>query len=134
MAAVTAIPGATSSTYVPVSADVGQNITCTVTATNTAGNASATSAAVGPVTTLAVNNTLRGGNWIVHPERRQLMTPVYNRLMGVGRGIFNLIGKNVTLVAPLPPATEAWNNSDKGTGITLSGTPLCGRIVRWHWR
>ena len=47
---MTAIPGATSSTYVPVTADIGQNITCTVTATNSAGNASATSAAVGPIT------------------------------------------------------------------------------------
>ena len=46
---MTAIPGATSSTYVPVTADIGQNITCTVTATNSAGNASATSAAVGPI-------------------------------------------------------------------------------------
>ena len=47
---MTAIPGATSSTYVPVTADIGQNITVTVTATNAAGNATASSAAVGPVT------------------------------------------------------------------------------------
>jgi hypothetical protein len=46
----TAISGATSSTYVLVSADQGTNITCTVTATNAGGSASATSAAVGPVT------------------------------------------------------------------------------------
>ena len=47
---MTAIPGATSSTYVPVTADIGQNITVTVTATNSAGNATATATAVGPVT------------------------------------------------------------------------------------
>ena len=46
---MTAIPGATSSTYVPVTADIGQNITCTVTATNSAGNASATATGVGPI-------------------------------------------------------------------------------------
>jgi hypothetical protein len=39
----TAISGATSSTYTVVTADVGQAITCTSTATNTAGTASSTS-------------------------------------------------------------------------------------------
>jgi hypothetical protein len=45
-----AISGATASSYLLVSADAGTNITVTVTATNTAGNASATSSAVGPIT------------------------------------------------------------------------------------
>lgn len=45
-----AISGATGGTYVLVGADVGEMITVTVTATNDAGSASATSAAVGPVT------------------------------------------------------------------------------------
>lgn len=44
-----AIPGATSSTYTPVVGDVGDNITCTVTCTNTGGTASATSAETLPV-------------------------------------------------------------------------------------
>ncbi|WP_406871623.1 phage tail tube protein [Aminobacter sp. P9b] len=44
-----AIPGATASTYVPVIGDVGDNITVTVTGTNAAGNASATSAETLPV-------------------------------------------------------------------------------------
>ena len=44
-----AISGATANSYLLVSADVGTMITVTVTATNTAGNASATSAAVGPI-------------------------------------------------------------------------------------
>lgn len=38
-----AIPGAIAKTYVPVVGDVGDNITVTVTGTNAAGNASATS-------------------------------------------------------------------------------------------
>ena len=42
----TAISGQTGATYTVVTADIGQNITVTVTATNTAGSASATSAAV----------------------------------------------------------------------------------------
>lgn len=43
------IVGATSATYTPVVGDVGDNITVTVTGTNTAGNASATSAETLPV-------------------------------------------------------------------------------------
>ncbi len=38
-----AIPGATDDTYTPVVGDIGDNITVTVTGTNSAGNASATS-------------------------------------------------------------------------------------------
>lgn len=44
------ISGATASTYVLVTADVGSAITVTVTATNASGSASATSAATGTVT------------------------------------------------------------------------------------
>jgi hypothetical protein len=44
-----AISGATAGTYVLQAADVGTMITVTVTATNSAGSVSATSAAVGPV-------------------------------------------------------------------------------------
>jgi len=50
------IAGATTNVYTLVSADLGAMITVTVTATNTAGSASATSAAVGPVTA-AVSGT-----------------------------------------------------------------------------
>ena len=45
----TAISGANGATYTLVTADVGATITCTITATNGAGSASATSAGVGPV-------------------------------------------------------------------------------------
>lgn len=45
----TPIPGATASTYVVTSADVGKGITVTVTATNRNGSASATSEVWGPV-------------------------------------------------------------------------------------
>jgi hypothetical protein len=43
------IGGATGTTYVPVVGDIGDNITCTVTCTNTGGSASATSAETLPV-------------------------------------------------------------------------------------
>lgn len=46
----TNIASATGTTYVLVAADEGATITATVTATNSVGNASATSAGVGPVT------------------------------------------------------------------------------------
>jgi hypothetical protein len=44
------IPGATSINYTMTSADVGQNITCTVIGTNSAGSANGTSNSLGPVT------------------------------------------------------------------------------------
>ena len=44
------IPGATASTYTPTSADIGQQLTVQVTATNAAGNATATSAPTAAVT------------------------------------------------------------------------------------
>jgi hypothetical protein len=43
-----AISGATASTYVVQAADIGQAVTCVVTATNAVGSASATSNAVTP--------------------------------------------------------------------------------------
>ena len=52
----TAISGATSQSYLLVSADAGLMMTVDVTATNSAGNATATAAAVGPVTGLPVNS------------------------------------------------------------------------------
>jgi len=45
----TAISGATSSTYTLVTADVGNTLTCVVTATNTAGSTDAESAATGTI-------------------------------------------------------------------------------------
>jgi hypothetical protein len=52
------ISGATSNSYLLVIADLGANITVTVTATNPAGSASATSAARGPVTVAAPANSV----------------------------------------------------------------------------
>lgn len=52
----TNIGGATASTYVTVTADAGQAITCAVTGTNTAGNASAGSNTLTP--TLAPSNSV----------------------------------------------------------------------------
>src|SRR6476659_5084944 len=47
------IAGATASTYTPVAADVGAYLRVAVTATNSAGQATTPSAAVGPVGTAA---------------------------------------------------------------------------------
>jgi len=41
-----------------------------------------------------------------------------------GATVFAFSGQSATLTPPTPPAAEVWNNSDKGTGIVLSGTPL----------
>jgi hypothetical protein len=54
-----AISGATASTYVLTASEVGATITCTVTATNEGGSASATSAGVGPV---EANESFIGAN------------------------------------------------------------------------
>jgi len=54
----TNISGATGTTYLLVSADIAATITCTVTATNAAGSANATSAGVGPISAVAATTTL----------------------------------------------------------------------------
>ena len=46
----TAISGATSMTYTTVTADLGDTLTCTVIASNSAGSASATSAPTAAIT------------------------------------------------------------------------------------
>jgi len=51
---ITVIPGATGSTYTLVTADLDQQISCKVTATNSAGSANATSGLVGPIAPAAV--------------------------------------------------------------------------------
>jgi hypothetical protein len=48
--------GTNANTYSPVSGDIASNITCVVTATNTAGSANATSNAIGPIVALPVNS------------------------------------------------------------------------------
>ena len=42
--------GLDQNTYIPVTADIGNNITCVVTASNTSGAGQATSNSVGPIT------------------------------------------------------------------------------------
>lgn len=54
----TNISGATGATYTLVAADVGQTITCVVTATNSEGSDTATSNGVGPVAGLAPSFTV----------------------------------------------------------------------------
>ena len=55
--------GTNANTYTTVSGDAGNMITCVVTATNSAGNASATSAGVGPVTG---TGTASNGTYIIY--------------------------------------------------------------------
>jgi hypothetical protein len=54
----TAISGATAATYALVSADYNTTITCDVTATNSAGSATASSNSLGPVQGVAPANTI----------------------------------------------------------------------------
>lgn len=62
-----AIGGATGATYTLVLADLGASITCTVTATNVDGAASATSNALGPVLDIPASTVLpvaSGNPWV----------------------------------------------------------------------
>ena len=124
----TAISGATANSYLLVSADLGTMITVTVTATNTAGNASATSAGVGPVTALANNTIMQAGtgSFILNGDT---MTPTYSRVMSVGRGTFLLSGNNATLVNPARLAVNyvglgGTNLPGSGNSVTVTGVPI----------
>ena len=95
---MTDIPGATSSTYTLVTADLGQNITCKVTASNSAGSANANAAQIGPVTsTTNVWNFLKlGKRW---PE----VTHIDLASDGTMVGTTDSFGAYVW-----PPAATAW--------------------------
>jgi hypothetical protein len=55
---MTAISGATASTYLCVAADAGTNISCVVTGTNSIGSTTQTSNAIGPITVAPANTAL----------------------------------------------------------------------------
>lgn len=63
------ISGATSSSYVLVNADLGSNVQCVVTATNSAGSVSVTSNSIGPVAEPRGDATYFGGtfSWVAPP-------------------------------------------------------------------
>jgi len=110
-----AISGATSSSYLLVSADATTMITVTVTATNTAGNASATSAAVGPVTNVPIVMQADVGSFVFTGED---MTPITGYLMQAGVGAFTLTDPGTTnLVPPVTgtSATLAYQSFDAST-------------------
>jgi endoglucanase len=105
------------------SGDVGQNITATVTATNDAGHASATSASVGPVT--AAGPPPSNG---IHVDGTQLLDGNGNpiQLHGVDRagteyaciqgwGIFD--GPNVTNDDAEAPLYQAWHANSVFIGL-----------------
>ena len=94
-----AISGATGNIYLLVSADTGATITVTVTAINSAGNASATSAGVGPVTGPPITLSAGMGSFLLTGES---MTPTTGYSMVAAMGAFGLAGQNANLIPPAP--------------------------------
>ena len=91
----TPISGATSSTYVPVSGDIGSTLTVTVTAMNGTGSASATSAATAAVTAAAATG---GGT-------------------GPAVGDVFLVNFYDSRSGNNAAAESGWNNYDQGTTV-----------------
>jgi hypothetical protein len=97
----TNISGATGSSHTLVDADIGQNISCVVTATNAGGSGNATSNSVGPVLTAAPVNTA---------------APVIS-------GTILRVGRGVTC------STGTWSNSPTSYAyqwVNLSSGPISG--------
>lgn len=93
----TAISGATGTTYVLVTADIGATITVTVTATNTEGAVPATSAATAAVTQSPVNT----------------VAPVITGTPTVGQVLS--VASETWIGTPTPTTTRAWQRSANGT-------------------
>ena len=102
--------GTNSSTYSPVTGDLGNTITVTVTATNVTGSASATSAPVGPITDI-VGIHAGVGTFAMAGED---MTPAVGHTMAADVGAFVLIDPGTTQMSPPPLA------------LSLDGTPVNG--------
>ena len=101
------IGGATSSTYTLVSADAGQNITCVVTATNTAGSASATSNTISVFLTMLDKYPMYNG----YSASRLLRGAYY------GSAIIRLRRSN--------------DNAESNFGVTTSGLLDEAAITSW---
>ena len=119
----TNIAGATGSTYLLVTADGGTNITCTVTATNTAGSASATSTAVGPITALVlpantvlpvISGTAQVGSTLTTTNGTWTGTPTITYAYQWQRGGSNIGGATGN--------TYALVTADAGANITCTVT------------
>jgi hypothetical protein len=107
-----AISGATSASYVLALGDVGQVVTCTITATNGTGSASATSNSVTPAAALAISGT---------PSSTGTIGSAYSFTPGASGGhatyVFSLTG---TLPAGLSFSTS--------TGA-ITGTPTTAQVA-----
>ncbi len=111
----TAISGATSSTYVPVTADVGNALTVTVTAANATGSASSTSAATASVIAAA-----SGGGSSYPALTFSGTAPTFNTATPIAGAASLVSGAGTATVALTGAATiefliAAANNNDFGT-------------------
>jgi len=113
------ISGATTNSYTLVTGDLGANITVVVTATNVAGSASATSAAIGPVTDVPAvpvfattrnfvsegdSLTASGGNWATKSAHAAL--PGYQTKGNVavsGATLIDIVGRAAATDARIVP-------------------------------
>jgi hypothetical protein len=122
-----AIPGATSPTYVALSADIGNTLTVTVTATNLLGASEATSAASAPIAAPPSNttapaisgNTSQGetltaspGSWSGYPTPN--LTYQWNRC--------GTTGANCVPIAEATASTYTLTPADTGNTLTVTVT------------
>jgi len=98
------IGSATSSTYLLVSADAGAMITCTVTATNTAGAVSATSNSLGAVIWIPINT----------------VAPVISGTVTVGQTLTSTTG--TWTGSPTPTYTYQWKRDGSSIGSATAST------------
>ena len=142
-ASYTNITGATAATYTSVTADVGQNIRCRVTGTNSQGTVSVTTTALGPITSAAgkpvnqtppsITGTLTVGSVLACSTGTWTNNPTYARQWRAdGVDIPNATGATYTLVAMQQDqditcnvrATNAAGFTDK---LSNSVGPVIGR-------
>ncbi|TQX90251.1 MULTISPECIES: hypothetical protein [unclassified Rhizobium] len=139
----TAISTATASTYVSVLADVGTSITCSVTATNASGSATATSNAIGPVTnpvpvttvapsitgTAANGQTLtaRNGTWTNNPTLSRVWKRDGNTIAGQTAAtyvcVFADVGSTITTTTTAVNAYGTATATSNGIGPIVNPTP-----------
>jgi hypothetical protein len=125
----TNIAGATGSSYPLVTADLDANITVTVTATNGAGNASATSIAVGPITAASSSVlTCQVGAFALAGESMEIVTDYAGYAMQAGVGAFALAGKDATLIMPYtgPGEITGWDTAYGYWGLRAYNTSKIG--------
>lgn len=99
-----AIGGATASDYTLVPADGGYSITCTVTATNSFGNSSATSASVGPITFISdpgVSSVNADGWTVTYTNPPTSIAPSDNKIVALSRAGFDSTGSVTTYAEQL---------------------------------